>query len=356
MKKTITVLVLIAILAAIILRLASNHKSLNMKKPGEGQASKATTSGIAVNVCDVKKMTVVDTLKLTGVLNPWREISIAAETQGKITELHVEAGQTKKQGELLARIDDKLKQFAVENSRISVDKMNKDFERTENLFKGGAATQQQVDDAKNSLENAKIELGQNQKMLDQTVITAPFSGAITEKKAEEGEYINTGGDIATIVDISMLKVKLNVSETNVYRLKTGMRAGISAEAYPGIIFEGKITFISEKGDDAHNYAVEITMKNNSRYYLKAGTFVNADIILSGDRDRLYIPRTALQGSSKAASVYVVENNMAILKNITIESSEGNYLMVKSGLSEGDKVVIAGQINLESGKQVTIINN
>lgn len=355
MKKTITVLVLIAILAAIILRLANNHKSLNIKKPGEGQA-KATTSGIAVNVCDVKKMTVVDTLKFTGVLNPWREISIAAEIQGKITELHVEAGQIKKQGELLARIDDRLKQFAVENSRISVDKLNKDFERTENLFKGGAATQQQVDDAKNSLENAKIEFGQNQKMLDQTVITAPFSGVITEKKAEQGEYINTGGDIATIVDISMLRVRINVSETNVYRLKTGEPAEIAAETYPGVIFDGRITFISEKGDDSHNYAVEITMKNSGKHPLKAGTFVTVNINFSDNMEHLYIPRTALQGSSKAASVYVVENNMAILKNITIESSEGNYLMVKSGLSDGDKIVIAGQINLENGKQVTIINN
>jgi RND family efflux transporter MFP subunit len=352
MKKIGIVLLLVALFAAIILRLANNHKSLSMKKPAD---HKATTSGIAVNVCNVKKITMVDTLKFTGVLNPWKEINIAAEIQGKITELHVEAGQTKKQGALLARIDDRLKQLAVENSKISVDKLNKDFERTENLFKGGVATQQQVDDAKNSLETAKIELGQNQKMLDQTIITAPFSGVITEKKTEEGAYINTGSAIASIVDISMLKVKLNVSETNVYRLKTGVPAEIAVEAYPGIIFDGKITFISEKGDDTHNYAVEIMMKNNPNYPLKAGTFVTASIILSADTDHLYIPRGALQGSSKDASVYVVENNKAILKRITVGSAHGDYLLVESGLSGGEKIVVEGQINLENGKQVTVIN-
>ena len=354
MKKAVTIAVLLVIIMGIGIRLAANHKALNAKNSTTGLGSAA----VAVNVANVENIVIDDTLNLVGVLKAWKEIRIASEAQGKIVALYVEAGQSKTKGTTLAVIDDKLKQLSVQNTQMSVDKLKKDLERTENLFNGGAATQQQVDDVRNSYNNALIELGQNKKQLTEATITAPISGIITEKLTEAGAYVSIGTDIATIVDISRLKVKLNVAEANVYRLKVGDKAVITTDAYPNVTFEGRITFISAAGDaTTHNYPVEVTMDNSKQHQLKAGTFVMARIVIHDNtRAQLYIPREALQGSTKDACIYVVKNGKAVKKDIVVGTSKGNLLQVLSGLTADDTVITTGQINLSDKKPVTIINN
>jgi RND family efflux transporter MFP subunit len=334
------------------IRLKCNHDVINSKKNITGTVS----SSISVNVTPVIKMAANRSLELVGTLNAWKELNIAAETQGKIVSVNVEAGQKKAKGSVIAVIDDELKRLAVQTAEISVSKLEIDLQRIDNLFKGATATQQQLDDARTSLENAKIQLDQAKKQLADATITSPINGVITQKLTEQGAYINIGGPVATIVDISRLKVKLNVSETNVYLLRIGDKATIAADMYPGASFEGHITFISAKGDDTHNYPVEIEMRNSATYPLKAGTFVTVHVDVRGAQTALCIPRQAMQGSSKDASVYVVDNGKSILRNIVVGGEYGDYLEVVSGLAENEEVVTTGQVNISDGMPVLIVKN
>jgi RND family efflux transporter MFP subunit len=352
MKKLVLLVVLSVLVIMIGIRLKGNHDVINSKKNIAGTVS----SSISVNVAPVKKMAANRSLELVGTLNAWKELAIAAETQGKIVTLNVEVGQIKAKGSVIAVIDDELKRLVVQTTEISVSKLEKDLRRTDNLYKGGTASQQQLDDARTSLENGKIQLDQAKKQLADATITSPINGVITQKLTEQGAYINIGSPVATIVDISRLKVKLNVSETNVYLLRTGDGAAITTDIYPGASFEGHITFISAKGDETHNYPVEIEMMNSARYPLKAGTFVTVHVDVRGAQTVLCIPRQALQGSSKEASVYVVDNGRAVLKNIVLGNQNGEYLEVVSGLAENEEVVTTGQVNISDGMPVIIVKN
>ena len=158
-----------------------------------------------------------------------------------------------------------------------------------------------------------------------------------------------------MVDISKLKLKLSVSESNVYKLKVGENAKITTDIYPGVTFDGKVSFVSAKGDESHNYDVEIMVVNSSKNPLKAGTFANALIDQPAVGKKLYIPREALQGSTREAKVYVADNGKATLRDIVVRDADNKYLEVQSGLSEGDVVVTAGQINLEDGKAIKVAN-
>lgn len=173
---------------------------------------------------------------------------------------------------------------------------------------------------------------------------------------EEGTYVNTGNPIASIVDVSRLKVKINVSETNIYNLHVGDKVKITTSIYNGIAFEGRISFVSPRGDDAHNYPVEVEISNNSKNPLKAGTFVNVEVEIKTSKDGLFIPRAALQGSIQDAKVYVAENGKAMLKNVVIGQQVNDMLEVTSGLTENQKVIVTGQVNLTDNKPITIINN
>lgn len=350
MKKIIIIVASLAILALIVWRLVSNHEKINAKKDVS-----TDLSYVSVEVTPVKKMSISDSLQLVGYLEAYSEIDIVAQSSGIITSLKAELGQTKFKGDIIASVDDKLKQLSVKTAKISVAKLKKDLERYENLYKGGTTSEQQLNEAQNLYDNAVIQLEQAEKQLSDATIKSPINGVITKKQVEEGEYINIGSPIVTIVDISRLRIKLNVSEANVYQLKLNDEATITTDVYPGITFEGNISFISSQGDDSHNYPVEIVIPNNSKYPLKSGTFTNVMIKLPVAAETLYIPRESLLGSITNAEVYVAENNKAIIKKIVVGNGNDKYIKVISGLKEGDKVIINGQINLSDNKAIKILN-
>jgi RND family efflux transporter MFP subunit len=350
MKKIIIIIIALAVLALIVFRLSTNYKKVNANKNVS-----TDLAYVSVNVSPVSKMAISDQLQLTGYMEAYSEIDIAAESQGKITSLNATLGQEKSKGSIIATIDDKLKKLAVQTAGISVAKLKKDLERYNNLYTGGTVTEQQLNEAQNLYDNAEIQLEQAEKQLSDATIKSPISGVITKKQVEEGEYINIGSPVVTIVDISRLRIKLNVSEANVYQLKLNDKAIITTDVFPGVTFEGNISFISSQGDDSHNYPVEIVIPNSSKNPLKSGTFANVMIKLPVANEALYIPRESLLGSISEAEVYVAENDKAIRKKIVVGSANDKYIKVISGLNEGEKVIVNGQINLSENKAIKIIN-
>jgi len=351
MKKTIIIVIALVVLALVVFRLSTNYKKIN--------ASKDVSTDLAyvsVNVSPVSKMAMSNSLQLTGYMDAYSEIDIAAEAQGTITSLKAELGQVKSKGSIIATIDDKLKSLTVQKAKNLKVKLEKDLERNKNLYNGGSLTEQQLEDAQNAYDDAAIQLEQAEKELANTAIKSPISGVITKKQVEEGEYTNIGSPIATIIDISKLKIKLNVSEMDVYQLKLGDKAIISTDVYPGVTFEGNVSFISSQGDDSHNYPVEIVIPNNLKHPLKSGTFANVFINLPVAAEALYIPRESILGSIIDASVYVAENGKAILKKIVVGRGNDKFIRVISGLKDGENVITTGQINLTDGKAIKIINN
>lgn len=350
MKRIIIIVIALVVLALIVFRLSINYRKVNANKNVS-----TDLAYVSVNVSPVSKLSINDSLRLTGYMEAYSEVEIASEAQGIITSLFAELGQEKSKGNVIATIDDKLKTLSVRKAKNLKVKLEKNFERSKNLFNGGSLTQQQLDDAQNLYEDAAIQLEQAEKELVNATIKSPLNGIIIKKYVDEGEYINIGSPIVTIVDISRLKIKLNVSEVNVYQLKFGDKAIISTDVYPGVVFEGNISFISSQGDDSHNYPVEIEIPNNSKYPLKSGTFASVMIKLPVAVEALYIPRESLLGSITEASVYVAENNKAILKKIVVENGNDKYIRVISGLKEGEEVIVNGQINLSENKAIKIVN-
>ncbi|MFH0734979.1 MAG: efflux RND transporter periplasmic adaptor subunit [bacterium] len=350
MKKIIVLIVVVILIVFAAFRLKSNYDK------NTTQTDDISYNEVSVSVANVIKKSSSLELNLTGELIPFKELDIASEAEGKITSVNFELGTFLQKGGVLANIDDKIKTLNYKNAKVEAERLRKDMLRIENLYKGGTSTEQEYDKIVSAYDIQKNKVDETERQLAYTKITTSISGIITKKNIEEGTYVKTGAVIASIVDISRLKVQLYVSESNVYFLKLGQKVKTSADIYPGVNFDGKITFISPAGNEAHNYLVEIEMSNSTVKPLKAGTFVNVNIKIDSNKDGLFIPREALQGSVKDAKVYVAENGKAKLKTITVESSNNNYLEVISGIKETDKIIISGQVNLADNKSIKIINN
>jgi RND family efflux transporter MFP subunit len=350
MKRTIVIVVIAILVLLSVFKLISNRNKIT------AQNDNLFSNDVSVTVASVSKRDISPVLSVTGAVYPSKELDIPAETAGKIKTLNYALGQNVKAGAVIAVIDDELKRLSYESAKIDAEKAEKDFNRLKNLLSGGTTSQQEFDNARFSYETAKNKLADAAKQLSYTKITAPISGTISKKLVEAGAYVNPGTAVASIVDISTLKVKVNLSESNAYYVSVGNKVQITTDIYPGVTFTGKVNFVSPRGDDAHNYPVEIELANTGKNQLKGGTFVTVSFEIGTSKMGLSIPREALQGSVKEAKVYVAESGKAHLKNIVIGRENNGYLEVVSGLSENEQVVVSGQVNLTDGKAIKIISN
>jgi len=351
MKRIITIVVALLVFGLIAFRLVNNKKEIASKN----QVKDTSDVRVMVNVTPVQSRVSERNLRLVGTVTADQVIEVKSEVQGKILNLNVDLGDKVRKGQVLARVDDQIRQLGVANAQQVLADARQNLQRYKNLYEGGAASQAQYDQYSLAYKNAQNQLAQARKEVSNAVIVAPISGQVTQKAVETGAFANIGTTIATIVDVSKLKVQLTVPESDVYVLKEGDSVTITSNVYPGVNFVGRITFISPRGDEAHNYPVEVSLTNQSENPLRAGTYVDVAFNRKNQTATLQIPREALVGSIKDAQVYVVgADNVAQLRKITIGSDNGTYLEVLEGLREGENVVTTGQINLDDSTKVSIV--
>jgi RND family efflux transporter MFP subunit len=350
MKRIVfTTLAIVAFTAFVIYKLLANKEILNEKS-----SFKPADPPIAVTLAPVERRALSHELTLLGTVFADKELPVVSQTMGEIVELNFNLGDYKREGEQMAKVKDDKIRVGLEAAQAAYDKIANDVERLEKLYRSQATSEQSLRDAKLGLIQAKTQVDNLKLQLDDTKIVAPMSGVVTAKLVEKGSVLGGGTPLAMMVDVSRLKVKLRVPEQDVYKLSPGRPVKITADVYPGIEFSGAITFVSPQGDETHSYPVEISMANLPRTPLKAGTYVNVSFPSVVRENALTIPREALIGSMKDAKVYVVENGKAVLKKIVVGSETGNALEVLDGLSDTDKVVVSGQINLRDGATVSVV--
>ena len=350
-NKTIFIVVVLLILGLVAFRLINNKRHIESKK----QVKKNNGVYAAVNVATVEEKISELNLIMVGTVTANQEIDVKSEVPGKIVSMFFSLGDYVNKGKVLAKIDDRIRELSSQTAQQKLADAKQNLERYKNLFEGGAASKAQLDQYQLAFNNAKIQVDQAGKELSNTAASAPITGYITTKSVEAGSYVNIGSSIATIVDISKLKILLSVAERDVYSLKVEDNVTITSSVYPGTNFKGVINFISFKGDAAHNYPIEISIENKQKNPLKAGTYVDVAFNKKNILPSLQIPREALVGSIKDAKVYKVNsNNLVNLTPITISGETENNIIVSEGLSKGDNVVTSGQINLSDGSKVSII--
>ena len=350
-KKTIIASTSVVVLLGLMSwTLASNKNVIDSRKE-----TKAALSDVAVTVASAEMQDTNGNLELVGTAQASKEVNVATESAGKIIQVNFKMGDYVSKGKVLAKIEDTYKRLAYESAKLNYNKCKEDLNRYEALRKGDAISDTQLRDIRLAYESGAIQLENAKKQWDDTKIVAPFSGYITSLNTELGAYLNTGAAIASMVDISVLKVVLDVSESTAYELKQGQGVKITSDVQPDKAFSGQISNIGQKASASHTYPMEIMIPNNGKDKLKAGTYVNVSVNMGKSGKALMIPRDAIVSSVKDPSVYVVNNNKVKLVKISTGRSFNSNLEVVAGLSKGDKVVTNGQINLTDGAKVSAIN-
>lgn len=353
--KPILALIVIGGLSFWMFTTLSHNKEIIDEK---AQMTEPVLTQIPVRVAKVHNLAVDNSLHLTGTFEARKELNIIAEGQGRITQLSIAEGQFVKKGQIVAKIDDTNIQAQLMTANASMEKAQKDVERYERLVKAGAISQIQFEEVKLGYQNTQANVTAIQQQLKYSTARSPMSGIVKELQVEEGSFASPGSTIATLVDVSKLKMVVKVDETDIIKVKKGQSVEIITEVYPDEVFTGKVSLLSVQADAGRKYEVEIELPNPSKTPLKAGMYGTVQIKPANHQEEkaLFVARKAIIGSVQSPLVFVVnDKNEVYSKTVKVGEIVEDQVIVLDGLQAEDVVVTSGQINLSDGKQVKIIN-
>lgn len=349
MKKS-TIVIAISIVCAFgvftFLTLRKNKEELNQQvyRADPNKAVFITWEAVA-------KQQIAPAYTFAGSFEPNKEVQILPERGGKVIQAGIELGDFVSKGKLIAHLDNEELKLQLEDAQTQLEDATRTFDRNKILASGEALT-------KNAFEKSELALKGNQNRIDVLKkqmtylnIFSPLSGYVTSKNFELGSIVSPGIPIALITDISTVKLSILVPENAVTQLKEGASIKVSCDAYPERQFNGTIDYIAVKADDSKNFTVKIKVTNSSSTLIRAGMFGKAYFKNTVPINALIISRNAIVGSTKQPQVYVIENGVAILKNITLGRIIADEIEVLEGLVEGELVANSGLVNLTNGIQV-----
>lgn len=347
-KGIISILVIVAVAVGFYFILQHN-KSKNQEQVNIVAQS---NSDVAVNVVTVQKENVDSEFDVNGTFLPNKKSDISAEMGGQIVALYVQEGSRVAPGQIIAKLKGDKINVNLSNAQANLDQAVSALNRYEAAFKTGGVTALQLDQARLQVKNARAQVQSAQLASGDTNVIAKIGGIVNNKKVEVGMVVGAGTPIVDVVDISSLKLKVEVDESLVSRLALGNLVDIKTNVTNENI-TGMVTFIAPASNGALKFPVEITI-SNSNNTLKAGMYGTAMFKNQGNGSQIMIPRKAFVGGVSDNLIFVVRDGVAYLTKIQSGATYGDKVEVLSGLKEGDVVVTDGQINLTDKSKVKIL--
>ncbi len=297
-KKTIYILIGVAVLSVIVLLVLSKKGIIGNDK-----------KGTFVEISQVKTTTVVETVSATGKIQPEIEVKISSEVSGEIIMLNVKEGQVVKKGDLLVKINPDLytsgynrslsnlsgSKAGLSQAEATFKEAKANFERSKILFEKGIISKSDWDtsiatfevakaskqNAYYAVQSAAATVNEAKDNLGRTVIYAPADGTISMLNVELGERVlgtqqMTGTEILRIANLNTMEVEVDVNENDIVKIKVGDEAKVEVDAYLKKQFKGIVTSISNSAsaeltaDQVTNFKVKVRISKESYLDLLEG--------------------------------------------------------------------------------------
>jgi RND family efflux transporter MFP subunit len=367
MKTLTTVPVKAVLLGALAISIAACSGSAH--ETAATPASETTARAVPVRGASVEQRDLRETLTVTGTLRPKAEIKVIAEVAARLVRLAKDEGSLVQKGELLAVLDDTDYNLTLQRAKaaLAVADANRahaaaERDRANSLLKTGGITDKdhlsaqvnlQVSEA--SLLQAKTEVAIAEQNITRTRIVAPFSGRLIDRLSDAGGYLASGTPIFTLVDDSVLEFRAAVPSSDFAKVKVNAPVTLTMDALPDVEVTGEVIRVVPMVQE-RNRSFELIARVPGQKQLVAGMFARAAIFVRDVKGALLVPPSSVVrdgANPDRADVFVVANNKAERREITLGAEQPDAIQVLKGLTAGETVVIDPPVSLTSGAAVQV---
>ena len=292
----------------------------------------------------------------TAPVEAFAEADVVAKVDGEVRVLLVEEGDEVKQNQVLARLDGDRLRLELNESRAQLAKLQRDFERNEELREKGLISEGDFDKLQYDLEALQASYNLASLELDYTQIRAPIGGVIAERYVKLGNTIAAGDPVFRVTSLDPLVTYLHVPEREFQRLQPGQPVQIVIDALAGDPVLATVTRVSPIVDpQTGTFKLTIEIRDSSRR-IKPGMFGRMNIVYDQHINVLQVPRSAVIERADSASLFVVEDGIAVRRDVETGFSNAGMVEIVAGLSDGEQVITIGHVGLKNESPVLIVNS
>jgi HlyD family secretion protein len=318
---------------------AKDEKSQNSSKSKEAKSS--PPAFIKVSVAKPKQGDLENSFSLTGTVIPRTALVISSELSGvRVKSIFVEAGEYVKKGQKLAEFDNQILDGNLDEIESDYELAKDEFLRVEKIKNSQAVSRSFYMEKKSRYKSAKAKLDNARTNINRSVIRAPFSGLVYERKIEVGSLVNANEKLFSMTKSSDLDLEVQAPEDLLSKIDVGNEAEIEIIGNDNVL-SGKVRAVIPRIDpDTRNFSIKIAIAK-SEEKIAVGSFGTARIGAS-KKSGYVIPATAMQDDSGSKYVYVVNRENRVErrdvivvtrneKNILVENLDGNEdVVLKAG--------------------------
>lgn len=310
------------------------------------------------DVAEVVTRTVLPGVRVTGTTEPALRFEIKAQVPGKLAKVLVDRGMVVTQAQAVAISEDQVARAQLDAARAQVSAAERDFTSSELLFKAGAASERSHVNARLAVETAKTQLAQAADAVERGTVTSPVDGVVSERQVSAGEVVSPGQRLFTVVHSGELDCAASVLPADVPALQTGQEAVLTFSAYRNRQVRGKVERIDPVADPKSR-RVGVTIRvPNPRGEILAGLFASVTILTNaagGAAEVLLVPAGAVLESGGGRRVMKVEGGKLVQQEVQLGAPglEPGWFEVRSGLTSGDRVLLAPSKSVRDGMPVQI---
>ncbi|WP_270166084.1 efflux RND transporter periplasmic adaptor subunit [Paenibacillus sp. SYP-B4298] len=287
--------------------------------------------------------------ELIGSAVPSTAVDVFPKMTGEIIQLDVKKGDRVKKGQRLGRIKGDDLQTQVEMEEYALEIAQNQYKV---LVRSEMTTDTELEQARISVEQSKLRLRQTRAQLENTYITTPFAGEIVNVNGELGGFASPSSPLFTVVSIQPIKITANVSSSQMLVLQNKTEIQVDIPDL-GAGHTGTISYLSPVTNDTGFYTLEVRLANEDQA-IKPGMIAKLLLTQERQQDALLVPTEAVVEKGGASYLFVIEKDRAVMKNIEVLETQSSLTAVKGDIQPGDLIVTKGQITLEDGMKVTVV--
>jgi len=349
---------------------------------GFGGGGGGPRAPMTVELGKVTRGDVAAHLTVVGNLIGLQTVDVAPRTNGRLLTVSVQMGDPVRRGQVIGKIEDReiVEQVSQAEASLLVSKATirqreadlkvaqVNFDRSKNLFERQLLAKQALDDAESrflaaeaQIDLSKAQLAQAEARLQElkinlqnTTVTSPVDGFVGKRNVDPGAMVSQNTPLASVVDISKLKMVVNVVEKDIRLVTVGDSGQVDVDAYPGEQFFGRIARVAPVLDPATRTAtMEIEIANADRR-LKPGMYARVSLNVEERKNTLVAPKNAVIDFESKRGVWMAnEDNRAKFVPVELGIEDTDRIEITAGLKEGDQIVTTGAAAVRNNDMLVI---
>jgi membrane fusion protein (multidrug efflux system) len=304
------------------------------------------------------------TLTSVGTARASKGADLAAEIAGVVDRIDFESGQNVTAGTTLLRLRANDDEAKLAQLQASADLANITLQRDLKQLEAHGVAQATVDADQANVKVTRAQVAALQALIAEKTVRAPFAGRLGMRQVDVGQYVAAGTPIVTLQQLDPMFVDFYLPQQEMGQIAGGQAVEITADAWPGRVFPGRIASLNAKVDASSRMLQIRASVANPDGALLPGMFVGVSIATGEPRSLVTIPNAAVAYNPYGSLVYVVHDekdangarrHVVQQQFVTTGAARGDQVSILKGIAANDVVVTAGQLKLHNGSVVKIDN-